>query len=479
MPITLFPDQVPVLQEIRTNIRAGEKRILLVSPTGWGKGTVCSVIIEGVNRRNKRALFIVRGRELVKDMSRRLDRLGIDHGVMMANHPRRRPWLNIHVASIDTIFRRETVPPADLLIADEAHLSLSDTWSKTLERYPNTPVVGMTATPILRGGAGLGSLYSCLVLGPGISELIQMGRLTPSRVFAPPGADLSGVKSTAGDFNEAALSQVCDVPKLTGDIVKTWLARAQERKTVCFPVDVKHSQHISEEFRCAGINAVHVDADTPDEERDRIWDDLDNGDLRVICSVGVTSYGWDHPIVSCGISARPTESLGLHLQQWGRIIRAHPGKRDALWLDHSGNVARHGFAEDDRQWTLDTGEKLRKTDYDPALAVRTCPKCWCCFSSRLDICPACNTPRIPNQRQIIQASGELQELRREQKEKAIEKWRERVTPRERLAKYEQLKKIAADRGYKPFWARIQYEKTFNEKPERARAEITASVQASI
>ena len=46
--------------------------------------------------------------------------------------------------------------------------------------------------------------------------------------------------------------------------------------------------------------------------------------LQVVCSVGVVSYGWDEPIVSCAILARPTMSLALYLQQVGRVLRPWP-----------------------------------------------------------------------------------------------------------------------------------------------------------
>src|SRR5262249_26272300 len=144
------------------------------------------------------------------------------------------------------------------------------------------------------------------------------------------------------------------------------------------------------QFRVAGADFAYVDAETPDDERDRIWNDLDFGSLRGVASVGVISYGWDHPIVSCVVLARPTASLALHLQQIGRGSRPHPGKRDLLVLDHASNTHRHGFYEDEREWSLDGGIITHKAaDDKPALSVTTCRKCFGTFRTGPPKCPFC------------------------------------------------------------------------------------------
>ena len=67
----------------------------------------------------------------------------------------------------------------------------------------------------------------------------------------------------------------------------------------------------------------------------------------------VLTEGWDMPEVSCCILARPTRKMGLYRQMVGRVLRPAPGKTNAIVLDHSGAVFRHGFVEDHVDWTLD------------------------------------------------------------------------------------------------------------------------------
>ena len=219
-----------------------------------GKGTLASFIVHSAVERGRRVIFLVNRRTLVHDMSKRLDRLGLEHGVIMGNDPRNKPWLNVHVASIDTLHRRHKMPEADLLILDEAHFSVSPTWAKVLDKFPESKVLGMTATPIRLDGRGLGELFETMVKGPTVSELIAAGHLVPSRTFAPSEPDVSTVKSTAGDFNQKALAEVCDKKKLVGNIVEHWKRLSSDRKTAAFGVNQDHAMHIAEEFRCAGID---------------------------------------------------------------------------------------------------------------------------------------------------------------------------------------------------------------------------------
>lgn len=387
---------------------------MIVAPCGWGKGTVISWMIARSVARGKRVQFWVNRRTLVADMSKRLDRLGIDHGIIMADHPRRKPWLRVHIASIDTLHRRPHVPPADLLIFDECHFCISPMWAETLEKYPGVPVIGATATPRRMSGEGLGRIFNWMELGPSTAEATEMGLLVPTRIFAPPGPDVQGVSVSAGEFNQKQLGERADKPQLVGDIVDHWVRLGRGLESVCFAVNIQHSRHIVEKFTAAGFRWKHVDNKTLDRERDQTWDDLRQKRIDGVSSVGVISYGWDHPTAACGILARPTMSLVLFLQQVGRLKRTAPGKPNSLILDHAGNTLRHGMPDDPQEWTLDDAAvKQRDSKDNPALAVRMCRKCWFAFSSRLTVCPECGWTYLPDPRDIRHVDGELQEVKPE------------------------------------------------------------------
>ena len=463
----LRPYQQRDLDAVRAAMREYDS-VLLVQPTGAGKGTLASFIVHSAVAKGKRCLFLVNRRTLVHDMSMRLDRLGIEHGVIMGDDPRRKPWLSTHVASIDTLHRRETLPVADLLIVDETHFAVSPTWAKVLDRYKGVKRLHMTATPIRLDGRGLEEICDVMVMGPSVQELINLGFLVPSVVFAPPRPVNTGhVKKTAGDFNQGALAQVCDTAKLVGDIVQHWQRHASERKTAVFAVDQKHAKHIQEQFNTAGIECAYVDAETPDDERQAIWDSLDTGTCRIVSSVGVISYGWDHPIVSCVVLARPTTSVGLHLQQIGRGSRPAPNKANLLVLDHAGNTHRHGFYEQERLWSL-TGKAL-KEDEEKSESPYTCVVCRAVFRRGPLNCPYCGAAVVVQHRDIKIVKGDLEELSRTQ---TADKW-QKIPLDKQETMYRKFVLIGQQRGYSPKWAPVRFKSMFGRWPDFDKRKMEA------
>jgi superfamily II DNA or RNA helicase len=273
------------------------------------------------------------------------------------------------------------------------------------------------------------------------------------------------VRRTAGDFNQKALAAACDKPRLVGDIVKHWKLHASNRKTVSFAVDQKHAHDIAEQFRCAGVDCAYVDAETPDADRDKIWDDLDNGSLSVVSSVNVVSYGWDHPIVSCIVQARPTESEGLDLQQLGRGARPSPGKEDFIVLDHAANVHRHGFYEDPREWSLAGG--VIKPAAEAGISVSTCHKCFATFRPGPPACPFCGAAILKRERKIEVTPGELEEIRRQEKASAIARHAAAASEDSKRAKFRELVRVGEERGYKRGWAPLRFKLEYNHYPPRS------------
>ncbi len=272
---------------------AGHRRPLLVLPTGGGKTVVAARIIAGAVERGRRIIFIAHRKELIDQASAKLDASGIDHGIIMASHWRRRPDAPVQVASIATLINRDLQHPPDLIFIDECHRARAASYQSILEAYPAAFAIGLTATPIRSDGKGLGNLFDRIVQGPSVAHLTEQGFLVPARVYAPANPDTAGVKVTAGDYNQGALQQVMDKPKLTGDIVAHWRRLAEGRLTVCFASGIQHSQHIVEQFRDAGVTAEHIDGTTPKEDRERTLADLAAGRVQVVSNYGVLTEGWD------------------------------------------------------------------------------------------------------------------------------------------------------------------------------------------
>jgi superfamily II DNA or RNA helicase len=395
----------------------------VVAPTGSGKTIIATDLAAKAVTRREHVLFVVHRRELTDQTSQKLHTIGIDHGIIQAGFPTR-PAARVQVASIQTLHARAVrtckinLPPADLLIIDEAHHSRARTYMRLVEAYRRAVIVGLTATPCRSDGRGLGNIFDVLVECPSVADLTTAGYLVPARIFAPVRPDLSGISIARGDYIEAQLADRMDTALLVGDIVEHWHRLGEGRPTVVFTVNVAHSVHVRNEFRRSGVLAEHVDGSTPLEERKTILDRFAAGGVDVICNCAVLTEGWDRPEASCLVLARPTRSLGLYRQMVGRVLRPAQGKADALVLDHSGAVFQLGFPDDDVAWKLHEDRRAENISHAQrgtgphAPALTTCPEC---SAVRLEgkPCTQCGWRPVKGAGPVEIADGELGEVSRD------------------------------------------------------------------
>ncbi len=406
--IKLRPYQESMIDSVRNSYRDGNQRVLVVSPTGSGKTVVFCYIAQQARANRRRTMILVHRQELVDQTSRTLTAFDVPHGVIAAGRTSDGSEL-IQVASVQTLIRRiDRIMDPDLIVIDEAHHAIAGSWRKVVERFTSARVLGVTATPERLDGKGLRDVFSDLVRGPEVRDLVRDGHLSAPVYYAPPQhIDMASVQLRRGDYDQKGLESVMDAPKITGDAVDHYRRICAGKPAVVFCVSIAHAEHVAEEFRRAGFRAATIDGTlSPEDRRDRVRS-LGNGRLQVLTSCEIINEGFDLPIVSVGILLRPTQSLGLHLQQIGRVLRPAPGKDRAVILDHAGNLARHGLAEDVRDWSLDGAEKRKKkAKAEDTIKTRQCPECFACHPWAAS-CPECGNEYVTDGRQIEVVGGDL------------------------------------------------------------------------
>lgn len=407
MKIDLYDYQRTGFNALRADIKKNQ-RTILVAPTGSGKTIIAGFIIQSVIQKHRRVLFLAHRRELINQCSSALDKLDIPHGVIMAKHWRQQDAQLAQIASVQTLARRE-IPKWDLLVIDECHHTLATSYRRVIDSNKNGDVVGLTATPLRGNGDGLGKIYRGIIQVATMQGLVDMGRLVPARTFAPSTPDLGRVHIKHGDYLESDLDNIMNRPDLVGDLILHWRKLANGRRTVVFAVNVAHSKTIVDQFINNGIPAEHLDAKTSVIERQAILNRLESGETLLVSNVGILTEGWDCPQVSCAVLARPTLSLGLYLQMSGRVVRASPGKIDAIILDHAGCAITHGLIADDRDWSLKEKKKRRKGEDEST--SRVCRQCFAVFATMVPACPECGL-EVPKTslKKIIHVDGPLVEI---------------------------------------------------------------------
>ena len=409
--IRLRDYQTDCVGNIRSAYRAGRRAPLLVSPTGSGKTVMFAYISNGTSAKGHRVLILVHRQELVDQTCKTLNAFDVHHGVIAAGRTPDRTH-RVQVASVQTLVRRLHVFKPDLIIIDEAHHGTAGSWRKVIDANPQARILGVTATPERLDGRGLGEVYDEIVLGPQVRDLIVEGHLAKPTYYAPPMvADMSGVHIARGDFANNEVAAAMDKAAIIGDAVEHYARICQGVPAVAFCASIAHAQHVADQFNAAGYRAATIDGTLDRDARRDVVRALGDGRLNVLTSCEIINEGFDLPVVTGAILLRPTLSLGLHLQQIGRVLRPAPGKERAIILDHVGNLKRHGFAEDVREWSLagrPKGKKAKAKNPDD-LDIRQCPECFCCHE-KLPACPECGHVYKIVGREIEQRDGELIEL---------------------------------------------------------------------
>lgn len=464
MSISLWPHQEQSIDLLRKSLSAGKRRPMLQVPTGGGKTRTAGAIVSLMRQRGKKALFIVDAISLIDQTVQSFYELGLTGiGVIQADHAMTDWSKPIQVASVQTLQRRG-MPEADLAIVDEAHVR--NQWLESefaAEAWGSKPVIGLSATPWAKG---LGLVYDDLIAPVTMKDLIDQGRLLDFRVFAPAHPDLSGISTTAGDYNQGQLGEAMAETALVADIVSTWVKLAENRPTLCYCVDRAHAKKVQERFLSAGIPAEYIDAFTDSHERRQIQNRLESGETKVVCNIATLTKGIDWKI-GCIIIARPTKSKMLHVQIAGRVIRANSGYPDGLVLDHSNNMLTLGLPSDIGVIPLDRtrkGERKPPEQKDPL--PKECPACNFLKPPKTRECPVCKfVPEITSD--LEEEEGELIQIGGKKR---------MVTMDEKQAWYSGLRFIQLSRGYKTGWTSNQYRERFGVWPRGLSEDPVQSFQ---
>lgn len=411
----------------------GYRAPCIVGPCGCGKALIAAEMAKRASLNGKRVLVIVHRQELVAQLAKTFEAHGADMSL-------------VDVMMVQTLSRRlakTAIRPA-LIITDENHHCLASSYKKIYSHFSGAYFVGLTATPVRLNGSGLGEINDKLVVMPGAKWMIEHDYLAPYDYYAPQLADLSGLKTKAGDYVQSAAAALLDKPKIYGDVVEHYRKLADGRQAICYCPTIDYSKATAASFAAAGITAVHFDGDTPSAAREQIVEDFRRGKIKILCNVDLISEGFDVPDCEAAILLRPTKSLTLYIQQSMRCMRYKPGKR-AIIIDHVGNVFRHGLPDAEREWSLDA-KPVKSQSKNPVVRIRQCPQCYYTHSPA-PVCPKCGYIYEAAREAPAQKSGELQKIYEQKIIEVVKKYNDY----KKCRTVAELKAYGKLKGYKPGW----------------------------
>lgn len=461
MIVSLRPFQVKLESDIYDAWNGGARNVMPVAATGSGKTVVLSNIMSDAPGTS---VAIAHRQELVSQISIALARNGVRHR-LLGNNPsliRIISALQISelgysyfdanaksaVGGVDTVIRMDRNDPVfkqcRLMVQDESHHILKDNkWGKVAAMFPNARGLLPTATPLRADGRGLGAhadgIVDAMVLAPSMRDIINMGYLTDYRYAGvyTSDLDLSHVPTGAsGDYSPKPLAEAVRKSHIVGDVVSHYLRLARGKLGVTFAVNVDEAIKIAKEYNANGVPAEIVSANTPIALRASILRRFKNREILQLVNVDLFGEGFDLPAIEVVSFARPTESFGLYVQQWGRALRlmlserelqgfnnlsdegrrsviANSAKPKALIIDHVGNLIRHKLPDAPRVWSLDRRNKRASKQADDTIPIRVCanPECIQPYERTHRCCPHCGHYPEPAARSSPEyVDGDLLEL---------------------------------------------------------------------
>lgn len=454
--INLRDYQQNVYNEMLLGWQSGHRNLLVVMPTGAGKTALMSHVFRNYDQVS---VTIAHRQELISQISVALAQNGIIHNIIASKktinfciqrHVKLfgKSYYNdkspVTCSSVDTLNRRfdklqQWMNSVALWAIDEAHhVCPGNKWGSVALKFKNAFGFGVTATPTRSDkkplGRAHGGMFDEMVLGPSMRELIKRGFLSDYRIFAPTTsinrAEIE-ISSSTGELNQHELRKAAHRSTITGDIVDSYMKLTPGKRGVTFTVGVEQAIETANRFNAAGIPAEAVSAKTPDDIRQNAVGRLEAGNLRQLVNVDLFGEGFDLPAIEVVSMGRPSESLGLVHQQFGRALRPSGGKTHGVILDHVGNIVRHGLPDAPQNWSLDEIIKgTKRGQRDPnILPIRTCENCFSCYEAITNKCPYCSHITEPSARSQPEfVDGDLTEFSPELLQKlrgevdAIDNW---------------------------------------------------------
>lgn len=332
---------------------ATHNAVMCQMPTGTGKTHVLAAIVNKFARssaREPRPLIwvVAHRRELIQQIQHTWDDL-------YRNSP---AAPQIKVTSIQWLAKnrhKDLGPPPAMIVIDEAHHALADTYLDLFRRYPQAKKLGMTATPCRLNGKGFSHIFQTLLQSKSIPEFIALNRLSLFDYYAlPPDSkirrQIALLKKRApdGDYLAGELELTLNTPRHLEYLYNSLMRYAPGRRGIVYAINIRHARAIAAHYASKGLRCVAIDCATPARQRDDAVESFRAGSLDVIVNVDIFSEGFDCPEVQFIQLARPTLSLAVYLQQIGRGLRKAKGKKYCVILDNAG--LSHTFGTPIRHW---------------------------------------------------------------------------------------------------------------------------------
>ena len=337
--------------------------VMVQMPTGTGKTYVMAAVVRWFldNYDEGEVWIIAHRRELVEQMQQTLDRFCLEYGekeMVLKAKVRIRvlsiQWLNRH---LDELEKAESMP--GLIVVDEAHHAIADSYQDLFDRNRRALKLGMTATPCRMNKNSFTKLFENLLTSPCTNDFIMRGYLAPYDYvvigkFSNEQLTVNQLKGRGsdGDYAIKEMDEKLNIPQTIQRLYDSVKKYADGKKGIVYAIDIVHAQAIAACYNALGLKSVALDSKTPAKKRKEMVEAFRRSEIDCLVNVNLFDEGFDCPDVEFIQMARPTLSLAKYMQMVGRGLRINKENKDkvCIIIDNVGNFRKFGLPDKPRNW---------------------------------------------------------------------------------------------------------------------------------
>ena len=338
-------ERLQVEREVR-----GHWRNLVVAATGTGKTVMAASDYKAFTTKHERArlLFVAHREEILRQSLQTFRQVLSDYNFGEKWYGGEEPANYEYVfASKDTLNNRlDSLPlPSDYydyIVIDEVHHVAASSYRKIINHFTPKVLLGLTATPERMDGEDITQDFDRTISAEiRLDDALNKGLLAPFYYYGiTDSVDYSEVAWDKGHYVASELSRIYsyndDRTAVILQSLQKYLTSIRDVRALCFCVDQQHAKYMASKFTLCGLKADVLTSENA-QMRAPLYRRLKNKEINYLFVVDMFNEGVDIPEVDTILFLRPTESLTVFIQQFGRGLRKAEGKTHVNILDFVGN----------------------------------------------------------------------------------------------------------------------------------------------
>ncbi len=356
LDVTPYPYQQEILDKIRAEREIHNRnKNLVVAATGTGKTFIAAFDFKRVLREYPQArfLFVVHRKEILiksRDVFRQILR-NQNFGELLVGTERPdgldQLFCSIQSLNSHKLCQQLSADYYDYIVVDEFHHAAANSYQELLEHFTPKFLLALTATPERHDGLDVMQFFDYHITAEiRLPDAINKKLLSPFQYFGISDCvDLSSFRWINGGYDKTQLNDIFNGNIQRANLVlmkmQEILLDISQCRALCFCVSQKHAEYMNRFFNQHGIMSAVLTALSPASERNTVQQRLLMREINVVCVVDLYNEGVDIPEIDTVLFLRPTESLTVFLQQFGRGLRLSEDKECLTVLDFVGNAHKN------------------------------------------------------------------------------------------------------------------------------------------